>query len=93
MTAMLGTVALGIAACGGASKDDKVAYEGCIASAKKPGSKVANATFAPQDKATFGYMQDSSINVRIPYEMGGQSGTHECSMLKQADGSYKDQLG
>lgn len=92
LLAALGALALGGAACGGA-KDDKAAYEGCLVSAKKAGSKVAGATFAPIDKVTFGYMQDSSINVRIPYEMGGQSGVQECIMLKQPDGSYKDQLG
>ena len=91
--AALATVAVGVAACGSGSKDDKVAYDGCIASGKKAGSKVAAATFAAQDKTTFGYMQDSSINVRIPYEMDGKSGVHECSMIKQSDGTYKDQLG
>jgi hypothetical protein len=85
-------VMLGLAACGEGGKDDKLAYDGCVASAKKPGSKAANAALADQKSSTFGYMQDSSINVRIPYEQAGQKGTFECSMLKQADGSYKNQF-
>jgi hypothetical protein len=91
------TVAIALAACAagceqGGNKDDKLAYDGCVASAKKPGSKVANATLGDQKASTFGYMQDSSITVRIPYEQAGQKGTFECSMLKQADGSYKNQF-
>lgn len=80
-------------ACGeGSGKEDKLAYDGCVASAKKPGSKAANATLGDQKSSTFGYMQDSSITVRIPYEQAGQKGTFECSMLKQSDGSYKNQF-
>jgi hypothetical protein len=82
-----------LAACGeGSGKDDQLAYAGCAASAKKPGSKVANATLADQKSSTFGYMQDSSITVRIPYEQGGQKGTYECSMVKQSDNTYKNQF-
>lgn len=81
-----------LVACGQGGKDDKLAYDGCILSAKKPGSKAANATLGDQKSATFGYMQDSSITVRIPYEQGGQKGTFECSMVKQPDGSYKNQF-
>lgn len=82
-----------LAACGeGSGKDDKLAYDGCAASAKKPGSKAASATLGDQKSSTFGYMQDSSITVRIPYEQGGQKGTFECSMVKQADGSYRNQF-
>jgi hypothetical protein len=86
-------IALLAGACGeGSGKNDELAYAGCAASAKKPGSKAANATLGDQKAATFGYMQDSSITVRIPYEQGGQKGTFECSMLKQSDGSYKNQF-
>lgn len=85
--------AAALAACGeGSGKNDQLAYDGCIASAKKAGSRVANATFGDQKSSTFGYMQDSSITVRIPYELAGQKGTHECSMLKQADNSFKNQF-
>jgi hypothetical protein len=91
--AVLGLAALAVTACGqGGGKEDKAAYEGCVRDAKKPNSKVANASFAAQDKATFGYMQDSSITVRIPYQLDGKQGTLECSMVKQSDGSYKDQF-
>ena len=86
-------VALFAAACGeGSGKEDKLAYDGCAASAKKPGSKAANAVLGDQKASTFGYMQDSSITVRIPYEQAGQKGTFECSMVKQSDGSYKNQF-
>ena len=82
-----------LAACGeGAGKDDKLAYEGCVNSAKKPGSKAANATLGDQKSSTFGYMQDSSITVRIPYEQGGRKAMFECSMIKQADNTYKNQF-
>lgn len=85
-------VSLFAAACGeGSGKEDKVAYDGCVASAKKA-AKTANATLGDQKASTFGYMQDSSITVRIPYELAGQKGTYECSMLKQSDGSYKNQF-
>jgi hypothetical protein len=86
-------MAMFAAACGeGSGKDDKLAYDGCVVSAKKPGSKAANATLGDQKASTFGYMQDSSITVRIPYELAGQKGTYECSMLKQADNTYKNQF-
>jgi hypothetical protein len=83
---------LGLAACGGGGAAEKAAYDGCLASGKKPGSKVAAAQFGAQDKATFGFMQDSSINVRIPYTLNGQPGVWECSMVKQSDGTYKNQF-
>ncbi len=82
-----------LAACGeGSGKNDQLAYDGCVASAKRPGSRIANATLADQKSSTFGYMQDASITVRIPYELAGQKGTYECSMLKQADNTYKNQF-
>src|SRR4051812_34773190 len=88
-----GLAMVALVGCGqGGGKDDKLAYEGCVRDAKKPTSKVAKANFAAQEKATFGYMQDSSITVRVPYDLDGKQGTHECSMVKQADGTYKDQF-
>jgi hypothetical protein len=90
---VLGAAALTFltSACGDRA-NDRAAYEGCLTDGKKAGSKAAQATFESFEKTTFGYMQDASINVRIPYELAGNKGVHECSMVKQNDGSFKNQL-
>jgi hypothetical protein len=85
-------IALAVTAGCGDRSNDRAAYEGCLGEAKQAGAPTAGATFASFEQATFGYMQDSSINVRIPYELAGKKGVYECSMMKQQDGTFKNQL-
>ena len=84
--------AAGVLASCGESDSNKAAYQACLASGKRPASRVANAQLAGIDKATFGLMQDSSISVNIPYTLDGRNGVLQCSVLKQQDGSLKNQF-
>ena len=84
-------LALVVTACG-PSENNKLAYEGCIASAKKPGSKIASAQFATMDQAQTAGMQDSSIAVNVSFTLDGKTGLLQCSMIKQKDGAFRNQL-
>ncbi|MGE0095302.1 MAG: hypothetical protein AB7M05_10310 [Alphaproteobacteria bacterium] len=84
-------LSLALAACGG-SDNNKNAYEACIASGKRAGSPTEKAEFAPMDKAEFAGMQDSSIAVIVPYKLDGQDGKLQCSIVKNQDGTFKNQL-
>ena len=86
---------LGVILLAGACGDranDRAAYDACLADGKKSGSPIAQASFSSFEQTTFGYMQDASINVRIPYDLAGKKGVLECSMVKQQDGTFKNQL-
>ena len=84
-------LSLTLAACGGGG-DNKNAYEACVASGKRAGSPTEKAEFAPMDKASFAGMQDSSIAVIVPYKLDGQDGKLQCSIVKNQDGTFKNQL-
>jgi len=82
-------LALLVAACGDSGKDERGAYEACLALAKKAGSPLAQAQFAKFEDSKAAGMQDSSIGVIIPYELAGKKGSYQCNAMKQQDGSFK----
>lgn len=84
-------LSLTLAACGG-SDNNKSAYEACVTSGKRAGAPTEKAEFAPMDKAEFAGMQDSSIAVIVPYKLDGQDGKLQCSIVKNQDGTFKNQL-
>ncbi len=70
-------------------KDEKLAYDVCLAAAKKDG-KFAKGAFAPQEQSNIqASTGDSGIRVNIPYELDGKKGLYQCIADKQTDGSYK----
>lgn len=88
--AVAGLTGLALSACGKSSGgQDKLAYEACLASAKKD-SKIASAAFATleQSKIT-GSTGEEEIRVNIPYELDGKKALFQCIAQKQADGSFK----
>jgi hypothetical protein len=81
-------LALTLAACA-KGKDEQLAYDVCLAAAKKDG-KFAKGTFAPKEGSNIqASTGDSGIRVNIPYEMDGKKGLYQCIADKQIDGSYK----
>lgn len=81
---------LALGACGKSSGgQDKLAYEACLASAKKD-AKIASAAFATleQSKIT-GSTGEEEIRVNIPYELDGKKALFQCIAQKQSDGSFK----
>lgn len=81
---------LALGACGKSSGgQDKLAYEACLASAKKDG-KIGGAAFATfeQSKIT-GSTGEEEIRVNIPYELDGKKALFQCIAQKQSDGSFK----
>jgi len=81
-------VALALASCA-RGKDEKLAYDVCLAAAKKDG-KFAKGAFAAQEQSNIqASTGDSGIRVNIPYELDGKKGLYQCIADKQTDGSYK----
>lgn len=81
-------LALALAGCA-RGKDDKAAYDVCIAAAKKE-PKYAQAKFASQEKSNIqASTGDADIRVNIPYELEGKNGLYQCIAAKQIDGTYK----
>jgi len=81
-------VALALASCA-RGKDEKLAYDICLAAAKKDG-KFAKGAFARQEQSNIqASTGDSGIRVNIPYELDGKKGLYQCIADKQTDGSYK----
>jgi hypothetical protein len=81
---------LALGACGKSSGgQDKLAYEACLASAKKD-AKIASAAFATleQSKIT-GSTGEEEMRVNIPYELDGKKALFQCIAQKQSDGSFK----
>lgn len=79
-------VALGACAKG---KDDKLAYDVCLAAAKKDG-RFAKAAFGTQQQSNIqGSTGDAGIRVNIPYDLDGKKGLYQCIAEKQTDGTYK----
>lgn len=81
-------VALAVTGCA-KGKDDQMAYDVCLAAAKKD-AKFAKAAFATKEQSNIqASTGDSGIRVNIPYELGGKKGLYQCIADKQPDGSYK----
>jgi len=73
----------------GQGKDDKAAFDVCLAAAKKDG-RFAKAEFASQEKSNIqASTGDAAIRVNIPYELDGKKGLYQCIADKQIDGTYK----
>ena len=80
--------ALTLAGCA-KGKDEQMAYDVCLESAKKE-SRFAKAEFAAKEKSNIqASTGDSGIRVNIPYELDGKKGLYQCIADKQIDGSYK----
>jgi len=70
-------------------KDDQMAYDVCLAAAKKD-DRIAKGKFASQQESNIqASTGDSGIRVNIPYELDGKKGLYQCIADKQRDGSYK----
>jgi hypothetical protein len=81
-------LALGLAGCS-KSKDEQLAYDVCLAGAKKD-PKYAKAAFATKEKSNIqASTGDAGIRVNIPYELDGKKGLYQCIADKQTDGGYK----
>jgi len=81
--------ALALGACDGSSKQDQLAYDACLASARKD-AKIGKAAFATlqQSKIT-GSTGEEEMRVNIPYELDGKKLTYQCIAQKQPDGTFK----
>jgi hypothetical protein len=80
-------LALGLAGCA-KGKDEQLAYDVCLAAAKKD-PKYAKATFAAKEQANIqASTGDAAIRVNIPYELEGKKELYQCIADKQTDGSY-----
>ena len=86
----LAAVALAVVLAGCArGKDEQLAYDVCLAAAKKD-PKLGKAAFASKEQSNIqSSTGDSGIRVNIPYELEGQKGLYQCIADKQRDGSYK----
>ena len=81
-------IALGLAGCA-RGKDEQLAYDVCLAGAKKD-PVYARATFATREQSNIqASTGDSGIRVNIPYEMDGKKALYQCIADKATDGSYK----
>jgi hypothetical protein len=79
-----------LAACGNSKEQDRQAYEACLAAAKTPGQRFAEAKFeAFENSKVAGSAGEEEIRVSIPYEMAGQKGLYQCIAQKQTDGTFK----
>lgn len=81
-------LALGLAGCA-KGKDNQIAYDVCLAAAKKD-PKYAKAAFSTREQSNIqASTGDSGIRVNIPYELDGKKGLYQCIADKQTDGAYK----
>ena len=70
-------------------KDEQLAYDVCLESARKD-PKYAKAQMATREKSNIqASTGDSGIRVNIPYELDGKKGLYQCIADKQIDGTYK----
>jgi hypothetical protein len=77
-----------LAACTG-GKDEQLAYDVCIAAAKKD-PRYGKAAFVGKEQSNIqASTGDSGIRVNIPYELDGKKGLYQCIADKQVDGTYK----
>ena len=84
-----GIAALALGACDKSSKQDQLAYDACLTSAKKD-AKLGSAAFATleQSKIT-GSTGEEEMRVNIPYELDGKKLVYQCIAQKQPDGTFK----
>ena len=81
-------VVLSLAGCA-KGKDEQMAYDVCLAAAKKE-PRYAKAQFAAKENANIqASTGDSGIRVNIPFELDGKKGLYQCIADKQIDGTYK----
>jgi hypothetical protein len=81
-------LALALAGCA-KGKDEQLAYDVCLAAAKKD-PVYGKADFAAKEKSNIqASTGDAAIRVNIPYELDGKKGLYQCIADKQTDGSYK----
>ena len=87
---ILALAALALGACGKSSaSQDQLAYEACLASAKKD-AKVGSAAFATLEKSKItGSTGEEEMRVNIPYELDGKQLVYQCIAQKQPDGTFK----
>lgn len=86
-----GTAALVLTVLAGCAsgRDEQLAYDVCLAAAKKE-PKLGSAVFAAREQSNIqASTGDSGIRVNIPYELGGKKGLYQCIADKQRDGTYK----
>ena len=89
IAAVASFAALALGACEKSSKQDKLAYDACLAAAKKD-PKLGAAAFVPFEQAKIaGSTGEEEIRVNIPYELGGNKAIFQCITQKQSDGSFK----
>jgi hypothetical protein len=82
-------LALTLAGCAKPGKDEQLAYDVCLAAAKKD-PKYAKAAFAAKENSNIqASTGDAGIRVNIPYELDGKKGLYQCIADKQTDGTYK----
>lgn len=82
-------LALAVAGCAKSGRDEQLAYDVCLAGAKKD-PKFAKAVFATQEKSNIqASTGESGMRVNIPYELEGKKGLYQCIADKQIDGTYK----
>ena len=82
-------LALTVAGCAKTGRDEQLAYDVCLAGAKKD-PKYAKADFATREKSNIqSSTGESGIRVNIPYELDGKKGLYQCIADKQTDGTYK----
>jgi len=87
--ALTGLAVFVLAGCGKSSKQDQLAYEACLASAKKD-PKIVSAVFAKfEDAKVSGSTGEEEMRVNIPYELDGKKQLFQCIAQKQADGTVK----
>ncbi|HEX9192247.1 MAG TPA: hypothetical protein VF871_00620 [Burkholderiales bacterium] len=81
-------LALTLAGCA-RGKDEQLAYDVCLAGAKKD-PRYAKAAFVTKENSNIqASTGDSGIRVNIPYELDGKKGLYQCIADKQIDGTYK----
>jgi len=79
---------LALAACA-KGNDEQLAFDVCLAAAKKD-PKYAKAAFATKEQSNIqSSTGESGIRVNIPYEMDGKKALYQCIADKQVDGTYK----
>lgn len=87
--ATVGLAGLALGACSKSSKQDQLAYEACLASAKKD-TKLSGATFSTFEESKIaGSTGEEEMRVNIPYEKDGKKQLFQCIAQKQPDGSFK----
>jgi hypothetical protein len=79
-----------LAACGDSGKQNRAAYDACLASSAAAALKAAGAKFAAFEEAKVtGSTGEEELRVNIPYEAGPIKTVFQCIAQKQRDGSFK----